>query len=33
MVVINEMDRFHLVTDVIDRVPGLDQERPGCGSR
>jgi xylulose-5-phosphate/fructose-6-phosphate phosphoketolase len=25
MVVINEMDRYHLVTDVIDRVPGLDQ--------
>jgi xylulose-5-phosphate/fructose-6-phosphate phosphoketolase len=23
MVVINELDRFHLVTDVIDRVPGL----------
>jgi len=25
MVVINNMDRFHLVMDVIDRVPGLDQ--------
>ncbi|HET7013429.1 MAG TPA: phosphoketolase family protein [Streptosporangiaceae bacterium] len=25
MVVINDMDRFHLVMDVIDRVPGLDQ--------
>jgi xylulose-5-phosphate/fructose-6-phosphate phosphoketolase len=23
MVVLNEMDRFHLVMDVIDRVPGL----------
>jgi xylulose-5-phosphate/fructose-6-phosphate phosphoketolase len=23
MVVMNDMDRFHLVTDVIDRVPGL----------
>ena len=23
MVVLNEMDRFHLVIDVIDRVPGL----------
>jgi xylulose-5-phosphate/fructose-6-phosphate phosphoketolase len=23
MVVINDMDRFHLVMDVIDRVPGL----------
>jgi xylulose-5-phosphate/fructose-6-phosphate phosphoketolase len=25
MVVMNDMDRFHLVTDVIDRVPGLGQ--------
>jgi xylulose-5-phosphate/fructose-6-phosphate phosphoketolase len=25
MVVMNEMDRFHLVMDVIDRVPGLDR--------
>ena len=25
MVVMNDMDRFHLVMDVIDRVPGLDQ--------
>lgn len=23
MVVLNDMDRFHLVCDVIDRVPGL----------
>ena len=23
MVVMNEMDRFHLVMDMIDRVPGL----------
>jgi xylulose-5-phosphate/fructose-6-phosphate phosphoketolase len=23
MVVMNDMDRFHLVIDVIDRVPGL----------
>jgi xylulose-5-phosphate/fructose-6-phosphate phosphoketolase len=23
MVVLNDMDRFHLVADVIDRVPGL----------
>lgn len=25
MVVLNEMDRFHLVMDVIDRVPGLNE--------
>ncbi|HUC58507.1 MAG TPA: phosphoketolase family protein [Streptosporangiaceae bacterium] len=25
MVVMNDLDRFHLVMDVIDRVPGLDQ--------
>ncbi len=25
MVVMNDMDRFHLVMDVIDRVPGLDR--------
>jgi xylulose-5-phosphate/fructose-6-phosphate phosphoketolase len=25
MVAMNDMDRFHLVMDVIDRVPGLDQ--------
>jgi len=25
MVVMNDMDRFHLVMDVIDRVPGLAQ--------
>jgi xylulose-5-phosphate/fructose-6-phosphate phosphoketolase len=25
MLVMNDMDRFHLVMDVIDRVPGLDQ--------
>jgi xylulose-5-phosphate/fructose-6-phosphate phosphoketolase len=25
MVVLNNLDRFHLVMDVIDRVPGLDQ--------
>jgi xylulose-5-phosphate/fructose-6-phosphate phosphoketolase len=23
MVMLNDMDRFHLVMDVIDRVPGL----------
>jgi len=25
MVMLNDMDRFHLVIDVIDRVPGLGQ--------
>jgi xylulose-5-phosphate/fructose-6-phosphate phosphoketolase len=25
MVVLNDLDRFHLVMDVIDRVPGLDE--------
>jgi len=25
MVVLNDMDRFHLVCDVIDRVPGLSE--------
>jgi xylulose-5-phosphate/fructose-6-phosphate phosphoketolase len=25
MVVLNDLDRFHLVDDVIDRVPGLAQ--------
>jgi xylulose-5-phosphate/fructose-6-phosphate phosphoketolase len=24
MVVLNELDRFHLAIEVIDRVPGLD---------
>jgi xylulose-5-phosphate/fructose-6-phosphate phosphoketolase len=28
MVMMNDMDRFHLVTDVIDRVPGLGQRAP-----
>ena len=29
---LNDLDRFHLVMDVIDRVPGL-AARPGtCGS-
>jgi xylulose-5-phosphate/fructose-6-phosphate phosphoketolase len=26
MVMLNDLDRFHLVTDVIDRVPGLGQK-------
>ena len=25
MVVLNDLDRFHLVMDVIDRVPGLSR--------
>ncbi len=29
MVVINDMDRFHLVCDVIDRVPGLAKRAAG----
>ena len=27
MVMLNDLDRFHLVMDVIDRVPGLAQPR------
>ena len=29
MVMLNDMDRFHLVMDVIDRVPGLGQRAAG----
>ena len=29
MVMLNGLDRFHLVMDVIDRVPGLDQRAAG----
>ena len=33
MVVRNDMDRFHLVMDVIDRVPGARRRAPYCASR
>ena len=34
MVMLNDLDRFRLVIDVIDRVPGLGATaRPGCASR
>jgi xylulose-5-phosphate/fructose-6-phosphate phosphoketolase len=29
MVMLNDLDRFHLVIDVIDRVPGLGQTAAG----
>ena len=29
MVMLNDLDRFHLVMDVIDRVPGLAQQAAG----
>ena len=29
MVMLNDLDRFHLVMDVIDRVPGLDRRAAG----
>ncbi len=32
MIVLNDMDRFHLVMDVIERVPGLS-ERAGHGQQ
>ena len=33
MVMLNDLDRFHLVIDVIDRVPGLGSAPPACASR
>jgi xylulose-5-phosphate/fructose-6-phosphate phosphoketolase len=33
MVVMNDMDRFHLVIDVIDRVPGLARKAAGVRQR
>jgi xylulose-5-phosphate/fructose-6-phosphate phosphoketolase len=33
MVMMNDMDRFHLVTDVIDRVPGLGPKAAGLRQR
>jgi xylulose-5-phosphate/fructose-6-phosphate phosphoketolase len=29
MVMLNDLDRFHLVCDVIDRVPGLGERAAG----
>ena len=33
MVMLNDMDRFHLVMDVIDRVPSSGRARPNCARR
>ena len=33
MVMLNDLDRFHLVMDVIDRVPGWPSGPPACASR
>ena len=29
MVMLNDLDRFHIVMDVIDRVPGLGERAAG----
>jgi xylulose-5-phosphate/fructose-6-phosphate phosphoketolase len=29
MVMLNDLDRYHLVIDVIDRVPGLRERQAG----
>jgi xylulose-5-phosphate/fructose-6-phosphate phosphoketolase len=33
MVMLNDLDRFHLVLDVIDRVPGLGERAAGLRQR
>jgi xylulose-5-phosphate/fructose-6-phosphate phosphoketolase len=33
MVMLNDLDRFHLVIDVIDRVPGLGSQAPNLRQR
>jgi xylulose-5-phosphate/fructose-6-phosphate phosphoketolase len=33
MVMLNDLDRFHLVIDVIDRVPGLTAKAGGLRER
>jgi xylulose-5-phosphate/fructose-6-phosphate phosphoketolase len=33
MVMLNDLDRFHLVMDVIDRVPGLGSRAAGLRQR
>jgi xylulose-5-phosphate/fructose-6-phosphate phosphoketolase len=33
MVMLNDLDRFHLVIDVIDRVPGLASAPRTCARR
>ena len=33
MLMLNDLDRFHLVMDVIDRVPGLAEREAGLRQR